>query len=576
MDNAPATTGPTVTPAWCLATVAASALIGLGLIADQSVKMSATYDEVTYLRVAARWWRTGEQDSITRLGTPLTFWKIQQAPTLWALDRLGCGSWIDDPIAHQAELLPIVRIGESWIWLASLLIAADWARKLYGPPSMALASVLFLLSPNLLAHGALTTMEMPLVASSSAMLMSFWTFLKFKRWRDFLISALLGGLAFSCKFTAILIPPILGLLWVIDLGITPRAPEGGEVRRGRLRHLAGIVAEVALKMTLFLAVMFASDLVITGFSTIPMSPRRGDHPGLETLGSPGLKKLLGLVMETPLPNDWSGFGIQAMYQQKGGLSYLFGERRMTGWKHYYLVTLAVKIPLAFWVVVVARAFMRRRPRPMDRDWVLPVFLLSFLFISMMGSKRNYGYRYLLPMETPAIVWASCLASGSRLSKWFAGAGLAGMAVSLALIHPHELAYFNEVAGGPIGGRKILSDSNLDWGQGAKALAKLQRSRPELRDLTFFYFGDTDPAYYGVEGKIIVLNATVVPPSLPPKLTVETKFLAVSASLQWGPWEPEGYFQELNRIAPIAYTEDTTIAIYRTSDLESIRTGRGPE
>ena len=36
---------------------------------------------------------------------------------------------------------------------------------------------------------------------------------------------------------------------------------------------------------------------------------------------------------------------------------------------------------------------------------------------------------------------------------------------IALIHPHELSYFNAAAGGPIGGRRVLSDSNLDWGQG---------------------------------------------------------------------------------------------------------------
>ena len=70
---------------------------------------------------------------------------------------------------------------------------------------------------------------------------------------------------------------------------------------------------------------------------------------------------------------------------------------------------------------------------------------------------------------------------------------------MASIHPFELTYFNVLAGGPMGGRHILSDSNLDWGQGLKGLARLQRSEPEFRDLTLYYFGDTDPAYYGVRG-----------------------------------------------------------------------------
>src|ERR1700722_5447725 len=111
MGMEPSPSPPNPTPTWCLITVVASILLGLALMSDQAVKLSATYDEATYLEIGAHWWRTGEQDSITRMGSPLTFWKIQQAPTLWLLDRLGLGSWINDPGGHQEELLPIIRIG---------------------------------------------------------------------------------------------------------------------------------------------------------------------------------------------------------------------------------------------------------------------------------------------------------------------------------------------------------------------------------------------------------------------------------------------------------------------------------
>ena len=68
---------------------------------------------MAYLRVAARWWRTGNQAEITRMGSPLTFWKLQQVPVLWLLDHAGRRGWIDDPIGHQRELLPLVRLGSS-------------------------------------------------------------------------------------------------------------------------------------------------------------------------------------------------------------------------------------------------------------------------------------------------------------------------------------------------------------------------------------------------------------------------------------------------------------------------------
>ncbi len=73
---------------------------------------------------------------------------------------------------------------------------------------MALASWIFALSPNLLAHGSLATMEMPLVAASNGAFWSFWRFLDTRRERWLWSAAALAGLAFSCKFTAILFPPI--------------------------------------------------------------------------------------------------------------------------------------------------------------------------------------------------------------------------------------------------------------------------------------------------------------------------------------------------------------------------------
>src|SRR5690606_37027765 len=101
---------------------------------------------------------------------------------------------------------------------------------------------------------------------------------------------------------------------------------------------------------------------------------------------------------------------------------------------------------------------------------------------------------------------SRLAEGGRPWRRLAAVGLVGQAVAVASIHPHELSYFNALAGGTAGGRRVLADSNLDWGQGARALARLQRDAPSYRDLTVYYFGDTDPGHYGVVGRRHVIDA----------------------------------------------------------------------
>jgi hypothetical protein len=157
-----------------------------------------------------------------------------------------------------------------------------------------------------------------------------------------------------------------------------------------------------------------------------------------------------------------------------------------------------------------------------------------------------------------------------------GVGLVGQALAVVSIHPYELSYFNDLAGGPLGGRHILADSNLDWGQGLKPLVRLQRQQPELRDVTLYYFGASDPARYGLVGRYYRFKAWEEVKDLPPTLSPETTYLAVSASLQWGPIGPEGYFRELNELKPVRLTDDTTIAIYRTSELKAALASRQRE
>ena len=179
-------------------------------------------------------------------------------------------------------------------------------------------------------------------------------------------------------------------------------------------------------------------------------------------------------------------------------------------------------------------------------------------------------RYLLPLAPLAIVWVSALAeSRAVIPRVAIVACLAGYAAAVAGIHPHELTYFNVLAGGPIGGRHVLSDSNLDWGQGLKSLCRLQKDRPEFQDITFYYFGDTDPAYYGVAGRCHVINAVDDHSHIPGLAAVKTPYLAVSASLEWGPWGPPGFFRILEEAEPVRFTDDTTIAIYRTADLRAV-------
>lgn len=533
---------------------AAAAIVGLALIVDSARWSSATYDEVIYLEIACKWWRTGETIAITRMGSPLTFWKLQQAPMLWLLDHTGRGAWIDDPIGHQSEMLPQMRWGAAWIYVSALLLTAAWARAVYGNCAMVLAAWMFALGPNLLAHGALLTMELPVTAAFTASLWAFWCFSQNGRRIWFGVSALFGGLAFSCKFTAVLLPPLVAAAWIADALLYRYTS-------------ARVFVRIGLCMLLYGVIMIVADLAITGFAVTPLSERVSDHPALVRWLGPTLGAWVGRLAELPMPQDLVAFVIQFNHQRTGGPSYLLGERAMHGWRHYYLIAALVKVPLGVFFLLAARAIAafrkRRRIARNQMFWLIP---LLFCAAASLGSARNYGFRYLLPVAPLAIVWISGLAAGTRLERRIALLGTVLIGAATASCYPHTLTYFNLI-GRLRGGRHILADSNLDWGQGARAMARLQVARPELRDLTLYYFGSTDPAHYGVVGVCHVIDAGTVHPGLPTKVKCDTRYLAVSSSLRWGPWGPPGYFAALDNEPPIAWTDDGTIAVYRKTALD---------
>ncbi len=540
-----------------LAVSIAFALTGLGLATDSALRTSATYDEVTYLKVAAAWWRTGSDDAITRMGSPTLFFKIQQAPVLWMLDRAGFGRVIDEPERYQEALLPLVRLASLPIWIVALVVTAAWARTAYGPRAMAMASALFALSPNLLAHGSLATMETPMLACSAAMFALFWRFLRFGGRGSFAASAAVGGLAVSCKYTAALIPPIFAVLWWVQR----RKPGEGPARRA---------LAVVRGMLVYLLILMATNLILTRFDATPLSPNTGGHRSVDSRFGGAVGRLFGAALETPIPREIVGFAVQTSLQRQGGSSYLLGQRRERGWWYYYLVTLVVKVPSTFFLLIAGRGWLAWRRRREDRDGMMPLAVTLFLAITAIASSRNYGIRYLLPMAPVAIVWVSALAEARWRWRALAILGLVGPAVAVASSHPHELCTFVPWVGGPAGGRAILADSNLDWGQGLKDLARLQHARPEYLDLTLYYFGETDPRHYKVQGTMHLVDATGFRTHLPARLEASTRYVAVSSSLQYGPWGPPGYFRELDDRVPVMLLPGATIAIYRSPGLPGRR------
>jgi hypothetical protein len=170
--------------------------------------------------------------------------------------------------------------------------------------------------------------------------------------------------------------------------------------------------------------------------------------------------------------------------------------------YYFPLTFLVKTPIPLLVLVAVALLVGRR----GASWRTQAFVwLPVLVYLALTLVRNItiGHRHLLPIYPFLFVAAGRCASlvSGRTLKVALGLLLAWYASGAARIHPHYLAYFNEAAGGPANGYRLLVDSNLDWGQDLKGL-KAWMDATGTGAIKLSYFGTADPAYYGIGGELL--------------------------------------------------------------------------
>jgi hypothetical protein len=169
-----------------------------------------------------------------------------------------------------------------------------------------------------------------------------------------------------------------------------------------------------------------------------------------------------------------------------------------------------------------------------------------------GTDINLGLRYVLPGFPYAFIamgkvapWALGLAGRMRTAAT-AGviACLLATIVSTARVHPHYLAFFNGVSGGPARGSEHLIDSNLDWGQDLVTLRDWLKHNAPGRRVGLAYFGQINPNLLRLRGEGFdwflppPLPGTIRPSSDPARLEgppprLEPGLYAISASFVRG-------------------------------------------
>ena len=216
----------------------------------------------------------------------------------------------------------------------------------------------------------------------------------------------------------------------------------------------------------------------------------------------------------------------------GDPAYLMGHYSDGGWTAYFPIAFAIKTPIPIMALAAAGLMaLVARKTPIGRDPLLLLGVTAFAIVfwaAAMASRLNIGERHLLPVY-PGLFALSGAVVGwldSRWARWLLGIALAWLIGANLWIHPHYLAYFNELIGGPRQGHRYLADSNIDWGQDLKRLAKYAGEHPG-EAIKLAYFGSADPSKYGFDYEPLLVDSGL---GKPPSLTAGAYVISVTSLL----------------------------------------------
>jgi hypothetical protein len=426
-----------------------------------------------------------------------------------ALARFGAARLSEVPTEAALAKSDFVNDADALFGLARLPLVAlacalalgvwAWSRELHGPEGALLSLALFCFSPSFLAHSPLVTTDAGFAAFFFGAAWLYGRACRSGRAGGAAAFALCAALAFVSKFSAALLVPALAALGAAHVLDGPPAGRAARARRAALLLALGLAAALAAIWAAYGFRFAGAPGASTGYRWDEALPPGGGV----------VDAALRLARERRLLPEAYLYGLAFARRRAAERSaYLLGAYATTGWWYYFPIAYALKTPLATMALVAAglarQAAGRRRAA---LAWVLAA--PAVLVAAAMASRLNIGHRHVLAAY-PFLFVAAGAAAAAPLSRPWRGAARAGaLAAALSafavlappwrpqLVFPDFLAYFNEVAGGPERGWRALADSDLDWGQGLKALAAWLRARGVEEPVGLCYFGTAEPRYYGL-------------------------------------------------------------------------------
>ncbi len=520
-------------------------LLMLGLEITSAQQKSQTYDEAvhilagySYLKERDYRWDS-EHPPLTKYlaGFPLLFLspEIDTSSAQWqAADQWNYAPvFLYNNTVSADTLLFWARFPMMLLSLALGWLIFVFAKKLFGWRAGLLALILYVFSPNILAHARLANSDLALAFFFLLTFYCLYNYLEIPKTKNLILLSVSFGLALLTKFSAPIIFPIIILLFFIKW-----------VKDKKTFPLPKVILSIFTVLMIGIFFLWAG----YGFEI----GRIADDPVVQQRMA-GVEQLFPLFNK-PIPATHYFIGISRvlLHSVSGHGTYLLGQHSNYGWWYYFPMAFLLKTPITTILLVVILKvvglfwlFKKRKDRfrQIPIHYYILIFPPLIYFLYSMLSNMNLGLRHILLIYPFILILIGSLINWSILKKkiW-QGVLVALMAFYLFSsinIYPDYLAYFNEAVGGPQKGPEYLLDSNLDWGQDLVGLRNYLADN-DIEQIYLNYSGSALPDYY-VDFKPIPDQAVVESETF-------SGYLAVSVGNLYG---LDNYFVWLKKYQPVA-------------------------
>jgi uncharacterized membrane protein len=449
---------------------------------------SFTNDEPEHLVAGLEAWRFGEfkhwhdQPPLPRMlfALPLvtTDWQYQISDDQVRLVKPAAEVWLNRS-----------RWVNTLLGVVLLVLVWTTTRRLFGEAAALFALGLGAVSPELVAHFSMDTMDGP---AALAIFCTALQYLRYQRRPTWTQAALLGCAVGAMMLTKFNCPPMVALTLALVLF---HRPEG---KAGWLRGLQwGRAGATLLAACLVVWAGYFFHVSQVTFANQMVTIHFAGYTKLLQYEMPTLKTPITIYL--PACEWLTGLGQVVVHNAEGHRSFLLGRYSASGFPLYFPVAMLLKWPPIVLItgalgvlLVISRRFTVRRDLLILT--LFPAVYLAFALISHI----NIGVRHVLPVYPFLLLYVGATGQWAARRRWgqvLLAILVVAQATDTARYAPDDLAYFTPFVN-PQRTWTLLGDSNTDWGQGLYALRDYQAAHPtEMIHLA--YVGEVDPAWMGI-------------------------------------------------------------------------------